>query len=92
MPAIAASSETDERSFQDNPSAPPSPVHTSTPRPKCTRCAKNRKKRKALTKEHNRLKKRFIKLQENFKLLQAAAVEVNFFFHLLYNVSNFYNV
>ena len=44
MPAIAGPSETDECSFQDNPFAPPSPVYTSTPRPKCTRCAKNRKK------------------------------------------------
>ena len=74
MPPIAGTSETDDYSFQDTSSAP---LHTSTPRPKCTRCAKHRKKRKALTKQHNRLKKRFIKLQEKFKLLQAC--EVTFF-------------
>ena len=74
----ASPSETDEFSFQDNPSAPPPPAQTSTPRPKCTRCVQNRKKRQALRKEHNRLKKRFIKLQENFKLLQAVEVIFSF--------------
>ena len=71
MQPIAGPSQTDDYSFQDTSSAP---VHTSTPRPKCTRCVKHRKKRKALTKQHNRLKKRFIKLQEKFKLLQACEV------------------
>lgn len=71
MQPIAGPSQTDDYSFQDTLSAP---VHTLTPRPKCTRCVKHRKKRKALTKQHNRLKKRFIKLQEKFKLLQACEV------------------
>ncbi|XP_067029941.1 uncharacterized protein [Acropora muricata] len=65
---IAGISGTDDYSFQDTSSAP---IHTSTPRLKCTRCVKHRKKNKALTKQHNRLKKRFIKLHEKFKLLQA---------------------
>ena len=73
---IAGSSETNGYSFQDTSSAP---VHTSTPRPKCTRCVKHRKKSKALTKQHNRLKKRFIKLHKKFKLLEACEV---IFFHL----------
>ena len=73
---IAGSSETDDYSFQDTSSAP---IHTLTPCLKCTRCVKHRKKNKALTKQHNRLKKRFIKLHEKFKLLQACEVV---FFHL----------
>lgn len=79
MPPIAGPSETDGYSFQETPSAPTPPVETSTPRPKCSKCVRSSKKRKALRKEHNRLKKRFIKLQEKFKLLQAVEV---FFFHL----------
>ena len=74
--SIAGSSETDDYSFQGTSSAP---VHTSAPRLKCTRCVKHRKKNKTLTKQHNRLKKRFIKLNEKFKLLQACEV---IFFHL----------
>ena len=74
---IAGSSETDDYSFQGT-SSQAAPVHTSTPRLKCTRCVKHRKKNKALTKQHNRLKKRLIKLHEKLKLLQAC--EVIFFF------------
>ena len=82
--SIAGSSETDDYSFQDSSSAP---VHTSTPRLKCTRCVKHRKKNKALTKQHNRLKKRFIKLNEKFKLLQACGV-IFFSFTTRFNFLN----
>ena len=82
--SIAGSSETDDYSFQDTSSAP---VHTSTPRLKYTRCVKHRKKNKALTKQHNRLKKRFIKLNETFKLLQACEV-IFFSFTTRFNFLN----
>ena len=82
MPPTAGPSETDDYSFQDTSSAP---VHTSTPRPKCTRCVKHRKKRQYLTKQHNRLKKRFFKLQEKIKLLQAC--EVIFFIYSKFRIS-----
>ena len=44
---------------------------------KVFKVCQEQQKRKALTKEHNRLNKWFIKLKEKFKLLQA--VEVFFF-------------
>lgn len=47
MQPIAGPSETDDYSFQDTSSAP---AHTSIPRPKCTGCVKNRKKKKGLDK------------------------------------------